>query len=171
MKSQIPGGIPGIFPFVRHGEDVFVIQMLPVTVSSLTMSLGRRRAGRIAAQPCPHVVMIELLAPQKTREGLPLNIATVLREAMRRPGGIEFVSFLFSRRNNPVEFFSQHLFGRWAVRQPQSIGRLFPRRNQSMIMRGRLGPDPLRVDGVRLALDDIVVKRIFHVWRSIRHAP
>mmetsp|Transcript_25840 Transcript_25840/g.42091 ORF Transcript_25840/g.42091 Transcript_25840/m.42091 type:complete len:226 (-) Transcript_25840:354-1031(-) len=36
MKRQIPGGIPGIFPFVWHGDHVQVVEMIPIFISPAT---------------------------------------------------------------------------------------------------------------------------------------
>ena len=30
VECEIPGGIPGIFPFVRHGEDVGVVHVVAI---------------------------------------------------------------------------------------------------------------------------------------------
>src|SRR2546427_5359388 len=34
MESQIPSGIPGILPFVRHGDDVGVVEMGPLAIAA-----------------------------------------------------------------------------------------------------------------------------------------
>ena len=52
MKSKIPRGVPGIFPLVRHRDDVGVVEMRPVVVSpviatqiGLWAALNRLRAS------------------------------------------------------------------------------------------------------------------------------
>ncbi len=35
MKGQVPGSVPWVFPFVRHQNDVGVVQMRPVGIASV----------------------------------------------------------------------------------------------------------------------------------------
>ena len=46
VKRQVPGGEPGIFPLVRHRDDVVADQVKPFAVPHLA------RAGRIGSTPC-----------------------------------------------------------------------------------------------------------------------
>ena len=41
VKREIPGGIPGILPLVRHGDDVGVVDMRPIRVASMEPLSGR----------------------------------------------------------------------------------------------------------------------------------
>ena len=43
VKGQIPGGEPGVFPLVGHGDDIGIIEMQPLAVTSLPAF--RRRGG------------------------------------------------------------------------------------------------------------------------------
>src|SRR6516164_6838688 len=47
MKREIPGRIPWVFPFVRHRDDVGIVQMQPVGIASLPPRCGRRRRERV----------------------------------------------------------------------------------------------------------------------------
>ena len=40
VESQVPGGVPGIFPLVRHGQHVGVIEVQPVAVAAMMRSAG-----------------------------------------------------------------------------------------------------------------------------------
>ncbi len=60
VKCQVPGGKPGIFPFIGHGDDIGRVQMAPFAIASLLAFLRRRGLGRIAVQPLLQVVMVEL---------------------------------------------------------------------------------------------------------------
>ena len=42
VEGQVPGGVPGILPLVRHREDVGVVEVRPVAVAAVP-ALGRRR--------------------------------------------------------------------------------------------------------------------------------
>ncbi len=35
VESEVPGGIPGIFPFVWHGNHILVFQVFPVVVTAI----------------------------------------------------------------------------------------------------------------------------------------
>ena len=70
MERQIPGGIPRILPFVRHGDNVTVEQMRPFTIAAVATRLRRRRLVRIAADPVLNGIMIKLFAHQQTSERL-----------------------------------------------------------------------------------------------------
>jgi len=73
VKGQIPGGIPGILPFIRHRDDVSVVQMLPVFVAAvLACGVWCRLVG-VAVQPLRDIVIIKLFAPDHAGEGLTLN--------------------------------------------------------------------------------------------------
>src|SRR6185312_2741693 len=41
MECQVPRGIPGIFPFVRHGDDIGIVEMCPVGVPPMETFMGR----------------------------------------------------------------------------------------------------------------------------------
>ena len=71
VEGQVPGGVPGILPLVRHGDDVGVVEVQSSRGCGPCSALGRRRrAAGIAVQPVAHVVMVELLRPEHAGEGL-----------------------------------------------------------------------------------------------------
>ena len=41
VERQVPGGVPGEFPFVRHRDDVGVVEMCPAAVPAV-LPLARR---------------------------------------------------------------------------------------------------------------------------------
>src|SRR5579883_953511 len=94
MKSQVPGGIPGVLPLVGHGDDVGVVKMSPLVVASVLAPGGRRRVAGVAVQPVFHHVVIELLGPEQACETLAHHVLGVGGEFRRDHGGIEFVGFL-----------------------------------------------------------------------------
>src|SRR5437762_12835914 len=63
MKGEIPGGVPWVFPLVRHGNDVFVVELRPILVAALLPPLGRFGPGGKASRPRPNVLMKERLGP------------------------------------------------------------------------------------------------------------
>jgi hypothetical protein len=61
MKRQVPGGVPWVFPFVGHCDNVGVVQMPPVGIASVPPRWGRRGLQRIAVQPFGNIEVVELL--------------------------------------------------------------------------------------------------------------
>ncbi len=55
VEAQVPGGVPRIFPFIRHGDHVGVVQVHPLVVAA-ELARGRRAAasrGRRSASRAP----------------------------------------------------------------------------------------------------------------------
>ena len=84
VKRQVPRGIPGILPCVRHRDHVFVEQVNPLGIAPLETARRRRRLCGITLQPLLHHEMIELLRPEQPGERLPLHAFRVRGEARRR---------------------------------------------------------------------------------------
>ncbi len=82
MKGEIPRRVPRVFPFVRHGNDVGIVQVDPLVVAALTAARIRRGLRGIAAQPAADVVVITLLAPEQSGESLALHAARVLAQSL-----------------------------------------------------------------------------------------
>ena len=64
MKRQVPGRVPRIFPFIRHGNNVVVIKMGPILVAAVPALVRWFGASGIAFEPGAHVVVIKLLRPE-----------------------------------------------------------------------------------------------------------
>jgi hypothetical protein len=96
MKGQIPGSVPGVLPFVRHGDDVGIVQMRPLVVAAI-QSLRRWGWLRgIPFEPPAHIVVIELLAPQQPGQGLAHDVAGIRREAFGRYCHVELIGFVLT---------------------------------------------------------------------------
>ena len=65
VKCEIPGGIPGILPLVRHRQDIAGKEMPPVIVAAGPALERRRRRPRVSFQPFADHVVIELLRPEQ----------------------------------------------------------------------------------------------------------
>src|SRR6516162_6041265 len=78
MKGEVPGCEPGIFPLVRHRDDIGGNKVSPIAVAPVLPVLRRRRLSRIAIEPTLHTEVIELLAPQHSGDGLTLYPPQVL---------------------------------------------------------------------------------------------
>ena len=73
VKRKIPRRIPRVFPLVRHGNDVGIVQMRPFVIAPELPARIGCRLGRIALKPPVHVVVIALLAPDQAGKGLALD--------------------------------------------------------------------------------------------------
>ena len=78
MKGEIPGREPGIFPLVRHREDVVGVDMAPGRIASVLAHARRHGLQRIAVEPQAHVVAIELLRPDEACGRLTKHATTIL---------------------------------------------------------------------------------------------
>src|SRR5207302_9991246 len=66
VESEVPCREPGIFPFVRHRDDVAVEKMSPFAVAA-EVSLRRwRRLRGIASEPVANDIIVKLLAPKQS---------------------------------------------------------------------------------------------------------
>ncbi len=83
VEGEIPGGIPGILPFVGHGNDVVVVEMGPILVAAFPTFRGRLGPSGIALEPVMNVVMIELLGPEHPGKGLAHDGFSVSRKIFR----------------------------------------------------------------------------------------
>ena len=78
MKSQVPGGVPGILPFVGHGNDVGVVKMVPLVIATTAAArCGGVGPGRIAFEPALTIVVVKLLAPEQSGERLAHDICAI----------------------------------------------------------------------------------------------
>src|SRR6266498_958444 len=79
VKRQVPCSVPGVFPLVRHGDDVGVVKIWPLMIAAAQTIFRRRRCFRIAFEPLLNYVMIELFRPKHSCERLPHYVACVSR--------------------------------------------------------------------------------------------
>src|SRR5436190_10269524 len=78
MECQVPRCEPGIFPGIRHNNDVSANKMSP---TSIAITLWRwRRFSRIAMQPFLDIVHVELFTPEQASSRRGHNAAHVLFE-------------------------------------------------------------------------------------------
>ena len=103
MKREIPRRIPGILPFVRHRNDIGIIEMRPVRVAAVKAFTRRFRHTRVAFEPPIDIVVIKLFTPEHSRKGLPLHTARIFGQMARRKTVVELVRFLEACRKDRVE--------------------------------------------------------------------
>ena len=110
MESQVPSSKPGIFPLVRHRDDMVADHVEPLAVADLT----RRRPHRIVAmflEPYVGVVKEVLLAPQHPGQCLPHHAGRILADAGRRNRLIERVGLAPSLLYDLIELPAEGVAG------------------------------------------------------------
>src|SRR5690242_18228875 len=76
MERKVPSCEPGVFPGIRHENDVSGIEVAP---GSIALTLWRwRRFSWISAQPFLNIVHVELFAPQQTGKCLSLYCLRII---------------------------------------------------------------------------------------------
>ena len=101
--GEIPCRVPRVFPLVRHRNHVGVVEMSPLAVAAVLALVRRRGLVRIALEPVPDHIVIELLRPEQASERLPHHVACVGGEMARDHRIVEFVRFLAALREDALE--------------------------------------------------------------------
>ena len=100
VEREVPRGVPRELPRVGHREDVGVEDVAPVAVAAGLAGGGRGRLERVAVEPAPDVVLVELLGPEHPGERLPHDVLLFGRQALRDDGGVELVGLGAAQRQN-----------------------------------------------------------------------
>src|SRR5258708_13362669 len=103
MKSQVPRGVPWIFPLVRHGNDVGVVEMLPLGVATVLPFVWRRELAGVAVDPLADVVVKKLFRPNHAGERLALDVARVGIDVVRLQSRVKLISLAQTRGKVGVE--------------------------------------------------------------------
>src|SRR6478752_9081382 len=144
MKSEVPSGIPGIFPFVGHRNDIRIVEMRPIRIPAMQTVRRGLRSGRVTAQPAIHFVVIELFAPQQSCECLALDRPRVFRKTVYLMLTIKLIRFLPALRNYSVERDAEHVRRALTVGQSQPNRMGLTRRDRHHVMRRSLRSDESR---------------------------
>src|SRR5208337_388256 len=72
-ERQVPGCEPGILPAVGHGQDAHGIQVPPMGVTNSLSGLLDALVPNLLGKPLLNVKQVDLLAPQHSRQSLPLD--------------------------------------------------------------------------------------------------
>ena len=126
--------------------------------------LGRRRAGRIAVQPFPDVVDVELLRPDQAGDRSPLDQGLVAGQAVRERG-VEHVRVGQPGAEDHVGVRERRLADRASQPEPDRLGR--PGGQLQDDVRGGLRPGAGGIDGVGTSLDDRRVEGVLHERRRV----
>src|SRR5215472_1755647 len=103
MKGKIPGCEPGIFPLVRHRDDIGGNKVSPIPVAPVLPVLRRRGLSRIAIEPMLHIEVIKLLVPQHSGESLTLYPPHVLVDNASLERGVKGIRLGNAPGENIIE--------------------------------------------------------------------
>ncbi len=70
---------------------------------------GRGRLQGVAVEPAPHVVLVELLGPEHSGEGLPHDVLLVVRQSRGNDRGVELVGLCAAQRQRAVELRAERV--------------------------------------------------------------
>src|SRR5512135_3535075 len=93
VEGEVPNRIPGIFPLVRHGNDIVIDHMEP----ALVPNRAARRAERVnpmLLQPLIRIEVEVLLGPEHSCQSLTQYVRCVLSERLGRKITVERICFL-----------------------------------------------------------------------------
>ena len=91
MKSQIPGRVPRILPFVRHRDHIGIEHVEPLGIAHVMAGRLEQRMALVLSQPLLQVEIVELLAPEQSSQRLPVHPAFVFVQRVGRNPVVEFV--------------------------------------------------------------------------------
>ena len=167
VKRQVPRCIPRIFPLVRHGNHIAVVEMAPVTVAPLPAAGRRRGFGRIALEPVANAVMIKLFRPEQSRISLPRHAPFLVREKARDAPGVKGIGLANPIREPGAEIILRRFVAR---KETQTQRRALARLNFEAIMGGRLRADACWVDRLDLTVNDEFVECVLHERMAVRRS-
>src|SRR4029079_10167873 len=90
-------------PFVGHGDDVGVVEMLPLSVATMLAFVGWWRTTRVAFDPLADVVIEELSGPDHAGERLSLDVARVSIGVIRLQGFVELIRLAQTRGKDGIK--------------------------------------------------------------------
>ena len=167
VEGQIPGGEPRVFPFVRHRNNVGVVDMFPFVVAASLACGWRFRRARITAQPTAHVVAIKLLRPNHSRERLALHPLQIRACLGRGERFIKLIGFLNACLKNLIEIEAQRRLRCDVIREPQLDRSRRASGNGKVIPHADFRTRLQWIHRLLLAVDDVIVDAIFDVLRGI----
>ena len=106
VKGQIPGRIPGVFPFVGHGDDITVVHVMPLLIPEALGVLIAQWINAALLEPRRDVVVVELFGPQHPCHGLSKDELLIGAQAGWHHTGVKRVTFLLSALQDLIKALS-----------------------------------------------------------------
>ncbi len=158
MEGGVPGGEPGVLPLVRQGHDLRQVDVLPSGVAGPGTPPGLRWGwlARIARQPDPHAVTVDLLRPQQTSKRPAGDPALRIGQPGGERLGIEVVRLGPPAGQNLLEAGPEQGAAGPVRPQSQPYPHGLPRADRvEPPPQGRLGADSPRVGGLPAVYDPL----------------
>src|SRR6516225_780415 len=168
MKGEVPGSKPGIFPLVRHRDDIGDNKVSPIAVAPVLSVLRRRRLSWIAIEPMLHIEVIKLLVPQHSGKGLTLYPPHVLVDNASLERGVEGIGLGNAPGKNIIEAVkaARSLF---TGGEPHPDRSAAPSRDLAQVKSSDFRAFAGSVYRFGLVVDNVFVKRVLEVaWRSTK---
>ncbi len=138
MECQVPGGIPRVFPFVRHRNHVCIQHVKPFCVAHVLLGGFEQRVAVVFNQPLFQIEIVKLLAPQHPRQRLAVHPALIFTERGRGDQIVEIVGVFNTLFKYRIEVFEGLLD--WGSREPQADRLASPARHFKRVMGGGFCP-------------------------------
>src|SRR5215469_754142 len=135
--------------------------MGPIRVARTFVPRRRRRLRRIPLQPGTDVIVVELLAPNHSGEGLPLNDARVFVGLVLLKPCVILISLTHTCSGQIVKV--RKCSRLWMSGEPQTNFLRSPSRNLQRVVRGGLSALSPGVHRYIVAMHDVVVEGVLAV--------
>ena len=170
MEGEVPRGVPGVLPLVRHRDDVVVDHVRPLLVADVEPRRRAQRVRRVLAQPDVQVEVVVLLGPQHSGQGLTHDHRAVLVQRCRDDRRVELVGLRLTQRQHLVEVRERVVGARRRGGQAQVEHDLAASRDDRLPVGSDLRA-ALRAHCVGFAVNDGPVDAVLHVGRRVGLAP
>ncbi len=166
VEGEVPGREPRVLPRDRHGQDVPGVEVPPARIPPREARRGGRGLARVAVEPAPDVVGVELLRPDHPREGLPQDLRLLGRRSGRGQLRVVLVRLALTGRERRVERLARPLAvgGVLGGAEPEPELDPLPGGHLERVPPGRLRPRAGGIHG-RGPLHDVVRDPVLRVRR------
>ena len=158
VERQVPRGIPRVFPFVGHGNNVGVVDMLPLMVATVLAFAGRRELAGVAFDPLADVVIKKLFRPNHSGESLPLDITRIGISVVRLELRVKFIGLAQTCGEDAVEI-GERLRAR-GFTQAQSNTRRTACRNRQLVERAGFRAGAFGIHSGLISVNNVFVKSV-----------
>ena len=165
VERKVPRRVPGIFPLVRHRDDVAVEHVEPVDVARTAAESPAHRVRVVLRQPAIEVEVVVLLRPEHSGQRLADHPVLVLAEHVRRDAVVELVGLAQPVGEDTVELRTGCRCEPW--REPELHRALAVRGDLEHVVRRGLRAAACRADRVTPAGDHVVVEGVLHAGRLV----
>ncbi len=91
VEGQVPGRIPRVLPLVRHGDHIGVEHVKPFRIPPTVAAGFHERMTLVLLQPLIQIEVVELLAPEHSRQRLAVHPPFIFTQRSRRDPFIELI--------------------------------------------------------------------------------